>query len=135
LQLQHPKSITALRVTFFKFPPLVIGSSDCLQATVINDVRPYESIGRFRAPKGEKHETDTPTYFGTVNRRRRACCDRVIAKVRYPDVYQGIDVVYYGNQGRLEYDFIIAPDADPSAITLGFSGATAEIDNNSAPSL
>jgi hypothetical protein len=39
------------------------------------------------------------------------------AKVRYPDVYQGIDVVYYGNQGRLEYDFIIAPDADPSAIT------------------
>jgi hypothetical protein len=75
--LQHPKSITAVRVTFFKFPPLVIGPSDCLQAAVINDDRPYESIGRFRAPKGEKHETDTPTYFGTVN--RRACRDWVIA--------------------------------------------------------
>jgi hypothetical protein len=40
------------------------------------------------------------------------------AKVRYPNVYQGIDIVYYGNQGRLEYDFVIAPGADPSAITL-----------------
>jgi hypothetical protein len=52
------------------------------------------------------------------------------ARVRYPDVYLGIDAVYYGNQGRLEYDFIVAPGADPSAITLGFSGATAEIENN-----
>jgi hypothetical protein len=52
------------------------------------------------------------------------------AKVGYPNVYQGIDVVYYGNQGRLEYDFVIAPGADPSAITLRFSGATAQIENN-----
>jgi hypothetical protein len=51
------------------------------------------------------------------------------AKVRYANVYPGIDVVYYGNQGRLEYDFVIAPGADPSAITLGFS-ATAHIENN-----
>jgi hypothetical protein len=49
------------------------------------------------------------------------------AKVRYSRVYPGIDVVYYGNQGRLEYDFIVSPGADPSAITLGFTGATAEI--------
>jgi hypothetical protein len=52
------------------------------------------------------------------------------AKVRYPDVYQGIDVVYYGNQGRLEYDFIVAPGADPSVITLSFSGASVEIENS-----
>src|SRR5262249_28872810 len=44
------------------------------------------------------------------------------AKVRYSRVYPGIDVVYYGNQGRLEYDFIVSPGADPSAITLGFTG-------------
>src|SRR5208282_2968738 len=41
------------------------------------------------------------------------------AKVRYHDVYPGVDLVYYGNQGgRLEYDFIVAPGADPRAIIL-----------------
>jgi len=41
------------------------------------------------------------------------------AKVRYHDVYPGVDLEYYGNQdGQLEYDFIVAPGAEPSAITL-----------------
>jgi len=40
------------------------------------------------------------------------------AKVKYEDVYPGIDLVYYGNQGQLEYDFVVAPGADPKAIKL-----------------
>ncbi len=41
------------------------------------------------------------------------------AEVRYPNVYPGIDLVYHGDQGgRLEYDFIVAPGADPNVITL-----------------
>jgi hypothetical protein len=41
------------------------------------------------------------------------------AQVRYQDVYPGVDLVYYGNQGgQLEYDFVVAPGADPSAIKL-----------------
>jgi hypothetical protein len=41
------------------------------------------------------------------------------AKVKYPDMYPGIDLVYYGNRGgQLEYDFVVAPGADPSAIRL-----------------
>lgn len=43
-------------------------------------------------------------------------------KVRYKNVYPGIDVVYYGSQRRLEYDFHLAPGADPGAICLGFEG-------------
>jgi hypothetical protein len=43
-------------------------------------------------------------------------------KVRYENVYKGIDLVYYGSQRRLEYDFQLAPGADPSAIRLGFEG-------------
>ncbi len=35
------------------------------------------------------------------------------AKVEYQDVYPGIDLVYYGNQRQLEYDFVVAPGADP----------------------
>ena len=45
------------------------------------------------------------------------------AKVRYTGVYPGVDLVYYGNQHQLEYDFIVAPGADPDAIKLHFSGA------------
>src|SRR3984957_52863 len=44
-------------------------------------------------------------------------------KVRYAGVYPGIDLVYYGTQGKLEYDFAVAPNADPKAIGLQFEGA------------
>jgi hypothetical protein len=51
----------------------------------------------------KKWRTNVPTY----------------AKVNYHDVYPGVDLVYYGNQGgQLEYDFVVAPGADPSAIAL-----------------
>lgn len=40
--------------------------------------------------------------------------------VRYSNVYPGIDVVYRGNQKRLQYDFVVAPGADPAAIELAF---------------
>ena len=43
-------------------------------------------------------------------------------KVQYRDVYPGVDLVFYGNQRQLEYDFIVAPGVDPTAITLGFQG-------------
>src|SRR3989442_2748118 len=46
------------------------------------------------------------------------------ARVRYRGVYPGIDLVYHGTrQQRLEYDFVVAPGADPRAIRLGFEGA------------
>ncbi len=53
-----------------------------------------------------KWQTDVPTY----------------AKVRYEEVYPGIDLVYYGNQGQLEYDFVVQPGADPGLIGLRFDG-------------
>ena len=45
------------------------------------------------------------------------------ARVRYPGVYPGIDLVYYGAQGALEYDFLLAPGADPAHIRLAIAGA------------
>ncbi len=55
----------------------------------------------------KKWRTNIPTY----------------AKVRYRDVYPGVDLVYYGSQRQLEHDFIVAPAADPSSITMSFDGA------------
>ncbi|HEV8129751.1 MAG TPA: SBBP repeat-containing protein [Acidobacteriota bacterium] len=45
------------------------------------------------------------------------------ARVRYQNVYRGIDLVYYGKERQLEYDFVIAPGADPRSIRLEFEGA------------
>jgi hypothetical protein len=53
-----------------------------------------------------KWRTNVPTY----------------ARVGYRNVYPGVDLVYYGNQRQLEYDFIVAPGADPQAIRLAFEG-------------
>jgi hypothetical protein len=50
-----------------------------------------------------KWRTNVPTY----------------GRVRYENVYPGVDLVYYGKQdGQLEYDFVVAPGADPGALTL-----------------
>ncbi len=40
------------------------------------------------------------------------------AKVKYADVYPGVDLLYYGNQRQLEYDFLVTPGADPGVISL-----------------
>lgn len=45
------------------------------------------------------------------------------AKVTYEDIYPGVDLMYYGHQGRLEYDFVVKPGANLSDITLSFEGA------------
>ena len=39
------------------------------------------------------------------------------------NVYRGVNLVYYGTQGRLEYDFDVAPGANPSVIQLAFQGS------------
>jgi hypothetical protein len=45
------------------------------------------------------------------------------ARVRVAGIYPGIDVVYYGRNGELEYDLIVAAGADPSVVALTFAGA------------
>lgn len=54
-----------------------------------------------------KWRTNVPTY----------------AKVKYQEIYSGIDLVYYGNQQQLEYDLIVSPGADPHRIAFDVRGA------------
>ena len=51
-------------------------------------------------------------------------------KVRLQTVYPGIDLVYYGVRGKLEYDFVVSPGADASAIRMSFEGATPSLAAN-----
>ena len=62
-------------------------------------------------------------YFTGRNRSGWRADAPSFARVKYENVYEGVDLVYYGNQGQLEYDFIVAPGADPSSIRLAFDGA------------
>ncbi len=45
------------------------------------------------------------------------------ARVRYHEVYPGVDLIYYGHEGQLEYDFEVAPGADAGKIALQLQGA------------
>ena len=49
------------------------------------------------------------------------------ARVRYTEVYPGIDLIYYGKQGELEYDFEVAPGADPNQIQLNLEGSNVRL--------
>ncbi len=49
-------------------------------------------------------------------------------KVRVADVYPGIDLIYYGNQHELEYDWIVKPGGDPSRIRFKIEGAVPRVD-------
>jgi Bacterial Ig-like domain (group 3)/MBG domain (YGX type)/Chitobiase/beta-hexosaminidase C-terminal domain/Bacterial Ig-like domain (group 1)/Beta-propeller repeat len=76
---------------------LRVGSSDKLPGTA------NYFIGRDSA----QWHTNLPTF----------------GKVKYTGVYPGVDLIYYGNQQQLEYDFVVAPHADPAPIRLRFDGA------------
>lgn len=55
------------------------------------------------------------------------------AQVRFREVYPGIDLLYYGREGQLEYDFVVAPGADPGRIRLSLAGADRiELDSSGA---
>lgn len=60
------------------------------------------AVNYLRGNDPKQWSTDVPTF----------------AKVRYQKLYPGIDLIYHGNRGRLEYDFVVAPGGDPSAIQL-----------------
>jgi hypothetical protein len=45
------------------------------------------------------------------------------SRVKYHEIYPGVDLIFYGNQRRLEYDFVVAPGASPKAIAFDVEGA------------
>ena len=63
-------------------------------------------INYYRGKNPKKWHTNVPTY----------------AKVKYEDIYPGIDLIFYGNKGLLEYDLEVRPGADPSQIKFVCQG-------------
>jgi len=47
---------------------------------------------------------------------------KTYSKIKYEDVYPGIDQIFYGSSDHLEYDFVVSPGANPRAVKFRFSG-------------
>ena len=83
-----------------------------------------ELVGGAAAPRiraGERTDGVSHYLIGSDSRNWRSDIPR-FASVRYERVYDGIDLVYYGNQQQLEHDFIVAAGADPKRIAMTFPG-------------
>ena len=63
-------------------------------------------VNYFTGDDPEQWQTNIPTF----------------SRVHYREVYPGIDLVYYGNQRHLEYDFVVAPGRNPRTVALEFPG-------------
>lgn len=75
--------------------------------TVVGEDLQPGKVNYFFGKDPAKWRTDVPTY----------------AKVRYRNIYPGIDLIYYGNHQELEYDFEVLPGVDPSQIEFEIQGA------------
>jgi hypothetical protein len=75
--------------------------------SVVGEIPQLGRVNYFVGNDPAKWQTNVPTY----------------GRVRYKNVYPGIDLLYYGNQRQLEYDFAVAPGADPSRIQFEIRGA------------
>ncbi len=57
------------------------------------------------------------------------------AQVKYQDIYPGVDLVYYGNQRELEYDWVVEPGADPKAIRFAVAPVSSPATAGQRPAL
>ena len=78
---------------------------------------------------GEQPLPGQSSYFIGNDRSKWRTGVPQFARVAYRGVYPGIDLVYYGNDRQLEYDFRVAPGANADRIALSFQGATARLDS------
>lgn len=103
-----------------RFSPAASGPTASAPAAVVGmqflDANPQPAV------TGEQLLPGTVNYFLGNDPAKWHTNVPTYAQVRYHNLYPGIDLVYYGNQGQLEYDFIVAPGSDASRIHLGFSG-------------
>ncbi len=112
--------LTPQEAVFCFTSPHQTGRAEGRQATL----RLRLSGGNTNAPvRGSgRLPTKTSYFHGNIRSDWRHAISS-FQSVRYAGVYPGIDLVYYGNRRRLEYDFVVGAHADPRPIRLDFLGA------------
>jgi len=99
-----------------QWPRSADSSTDILQMRMIG-------VGTTPVLAGEARLPGTANYFLGNDPAKWHARVATFERVRYSGVYPGVDLVYYGNGGRLEFDFELAAGTDPKAIQLCFDGA------------
>ena len=77
---------------------------------------------------GEESRPGVANYFRGTDRSRWLVGIPTFSRVRAERLYPGVDAVFYGRDGRLEYDLVVAPGADPDRIALEIAGARVDGD-------
>jgi hypothetical protein len=95
------------------------------QAKPLNTTLQFKLLGAARNPAviGENQQPGIVNYFLGKDPTKWLTNVPTYGRVRYKNVYPGIDLVYYGNHQQLEYDFAVSPGADPSKIQFEITGA------------
>src|ERR1019366_5079876 len=104
LERQQPVSVDRLRMSLIGANPKV---------NLVGLARQPGVVSYFIGNDPKNWRSGIPTY----------------GKVTYPQIYPGVDLVFYGTQRQLEYDFVVAPGADPSRIAWRIDGARARVDS------
>ena len=104
---QWEKAARAARKSAATLAVNLVGGSTNPQ--VVGEAQLPTKVNYFIGRDPKKWRTNVPTY----------------SRVRYRNVYPGVDVVYYGNHGIMEYDFDLAPGADPRQIEFEVKGVDA----------
>ncbi len=98
-----------------------------------NTTMTFKLVGAKSNPDvvGENLQPTKVNYFIGNDRTKWQTNVATYGQVRYKNVYPGIDLVYYGNNRQVEYDFDVAPGADASKIQFDIQGAdNLSVDSN-----
>src|SRR5262249_329347 len=85
----------------------------------ISFVTHFEEANPGPAIRGEEEQEAKVHYFRVGKSLTNI---PTYGRVRYEDLYPSVDLLYYGKQRELEYDFIVRPGGKPDAIALHFDG-------------
>jgi len=106
-------------------PPMAKGVNGVIASRESGDVLRFKLVGANAQSQVEGVEPlpGTSNYFISNDPKKWRTNISQFARVKSDQVYPGINLVYYGRQRRLEYDFQVAPGANPAAIRLVIDGA------------
>jgi hypothetical protein len=112
--------LTPSNASFFLRQP---GSSNDLVPTD-SDVFTMSVVGANPAANmtGREELPGKSSYFLGGDSKKWRTDISTFSKVQYENIYPGIDLVYHGTQGQLEYDFVLHPGTSPATIAIEFTG-------------
>jgi len=105
--------------------PLIASNAAAAKSRPPNATLQFKLVGAAKNPAvvGEVQQPGKVNYFIGNDPKKWRTNVATYARVRYRNVYPGIDLVYYGNHRQIEYDFAVSPGVDPSRIQFEIKGA------------